>query len=69
MSLRTRVRELTALVLLLPALSFAATDIAVTEAHRAQIEKVRADLAAQVQLQAYDLLDELVYRIDEGMAA
>jgi hypothetical protein len=34
---------------------------AVREAQRAQLETLRAEVAAQLQLQAYDLLDELVY--------
>ncbi|HEX5751624.1 MAG TPA: hypothetical protein VFZ09_35710 [Archangium sp.] len=33
----------------------------VAEAQRAQMEKLRAEVAGQIQLQAYDLLDELVY--------
>lgn len=33
----------------------------VTDEQRAQLESLRAEVAAQIQLQAYDLLDELVY--------
>lgn len=33
----------------------------VTEEQRAQLESLRGEIAAQIQLQAYDLLDELVY--------
>lgn len=33
----------------------------VTEARRAQLESLRAQVAGQIQLQAYDLLDELVF--------
>ena len=33
----------------------------VTDAQRAQLEALRAKVAAQIQLQAYDLLDELVF--------
>lgn len=36
-------------------------DPKVAEAQRAQMEKLRAEVAGQIQLQAYDLLDELVY--------
>ncbi|MET0404519.1 MAG: hypothetical protein ABW123_19050 [Cystobacter sp.] len=45
---------------LLSSSSWAATP-KVTEAQRAQMEKLRAEVAGQIQLQAYDLLDELVY--------
>ncbi len=33
----------------------------VAEQQRAQMEKLRGEIASQLQLQAYDLLDELVY--------
>ena len=36
-------------------------DSAVADAQRAQIEALRGQVAAQIQLQAYDLLDELVF--------
>jgi hypothetical protein len=45
---------------LLPAPALAA-DAAVTDAQRAQIEALRGQVASQIQLQAYDLLDELVF--------
>ncbi len=38
-----------------------AADTAVQQAQRAQLESLRAEVAAQLQLQAFDLLDELVY--------
>jgi hypothetical protein len=41
--------------------SWAAASPEVAEAQRAQMEKLRAEVAGQIQLQAYDLLDELVY--------
>ncbi|QRO00835.1 hypothetical protein JRI60_18270 [Archangium violaceum] len=41
--------------------SWAAVAPEVAEAQRAQMEKLRAEVAGQIQLQAYDLLDELVY--------
>ncbi|WP_375764914.1 hypothetical protein NR798_24665 [Archangium gephyra] len=41
--------------------SWAAADPEIAEAQRAQMEKLRAEVAGQIQLQAYDLLDELVY--------
>jgi len=43
----------------LPAGAFA--DDASTVARKAQIEMLRAEVAGQIQLQAYDLLDELVF--------
>jgi hypothetical protein len=51
--------SLIAALALLPASSLAASS-AVTEAQKAQIEELRGQVAAQIQLQAYDLLDELV---------
>jgi hypothetical protein len=47
-------------VLLMPGLAHAA-DIETKDAEEEQLEEVRGDLASQIQLQAYDLLDELVY--------
>jgi hypothetical protein len=41
--------------------SWAAASPEVAEAQRAQMEKLRAEVAGQIQLQAYDLIDELVY--------
>ena len=38
-----------------------ADEASITEAQRAQLETLRGEIAAQLQLQAYDLLDELVY--------
>jgi hypothetical protein len=38
-----------------------AADSAVADAQRAQIEALRGQVASQIQLQAYDLLDELVF--------
>lgn len=37
------------------------SDSALVDAQRAQVEAVRGEVAAQIQLQAYELLDELVY--------
>lgn len=45
---------------LLPLVARAA-DSATVEAQRAQVEALRKEVAGQLQLQAYDLLDELVY--------
>lgn len=45
----------------LPGLSARAAESAVAGEHRAQVESVRAEVAAQIQLQAYDLLDDLVF--------
>lgn len=47
------------LALLLPLT--AAADPAVLDAQRAQVETLRQEVAGQIQLRAYDLLDELVY--------
>jgi hypothetical protein len=52
------------LLALLPAHAFA-EDPAVSEAQKAQIEELRAQIANQIQLQAYDLLDELVFEWTE----
>ncbi len=46
---------------LLSSSSWAAADPRIAEAQRAQMEKLRAEVAGQIQLQAYDLLDELVH--------
>ena len=47
--------------LLLTSAMARAEDPAVVAAQQAQVESLRAEVAGQVQLQAYDLLDELVY--------
>ena len=47
-------------VALLPLSAFAA-DEDLIDAQKAQVEALRADIAGQIQLQAYDLIDELVY--------
>lgn len=47
-------------LVVLPDAALAATPV-ISEAQRAQMETLRAEIAAQVQLQAFDLLDELVY--------
>jgi hypothetical protein len=51
------------LSLILAVLSTAAVaaEPTITEAQQAQLEALRAEIAAQIQLQAYDLLDELVF--------
>lgn len=41
--------------------SVASAQSPVTDEQRAQLESLRGEVAAQIQLQAYDLLDELVY--------
>jgi hypothetical protein len=38
-----------------------AAEPTITEAQQAQLEALRGEIAAQIQLQAYDLLDELVF--------
>lgn len=43
------------------ALPAAAQDATVVEARRVQLEALRAEVAAQIQLQAFDLVDELIY--------
>lgn len=48
-----------------PALA-TAQDVSLLEARRAQIEALRAEVASQLQLQAYDLLDELVFQWAEA---
>src|SRR5688500_18378594 len=48
------------LVALLPA-SASAAELDPKESQRAQVETLRAEVAGQLQLQAYDLLDELVF--------
>jgi hypothetical protein len=50
-----------ALTRALPPAPARAADPAVAEAQRAQIEALRGQVASQIQLQAYDLLDELVF--------
>ncbi|MBX5484773.1 MAG: hypothetical protein IRZ16_23360 [Myxococcaceae bacterium] len=44
-----------------PASAHADADTGITDAQKAQLEQLRAKIASQIQLQAYDLLDELVY--------
>jgi len=51
---------LSLLLVLLPAAGVAA-DSTISDAQRAQLEALRGEIAAQIQLQAYDLLDELVF--------
>ncbi|HCF60034.1 MAG TPA: hypothetical protein DFS52_18825 [Myxococcales bacterium] len=46
---------------LLPALALGAPDPEVVAARQAQLEALRGQVAGQIQLQAYDLLDELVF--------
>jgi hypothetical protein len=41
--------------------SAAAEDSSLTESQKVQLEEVRAEIAAQVQFQAYTLLDELIF--------
>ncbi|MBS1149353.1 MAG: hypothetical protein H6Q89_1051 [Myxococcaceae bacterium] len=48
------------LIAVLPASALAA-DLEAKEAQRAQLEALRTEVAGQLQLQAYDLLDELVF--------
>lgn len=52
-------RRALALLALLPASAWAQSPV--TDEQRAQLESLRGEVAAQIQLQAYDLLDELVY--------
>ncbi len=61
-STRPRARRwlLAAVASVLPATAVAA-ETELTDAQRAQLETLRGEVAAQIQLQAYDLLDELVY--------
>ncbi len=49
------------LAMLVSSVAFANPDPKTPDAQRAQIEAVRAEIAAQIQLQAYDLIDELVF--------
>ncbi len=49
-----------ALVLLIPSFALAA-ELDPKESQREQLEKLRTEVAGQIQLQAYDLLDELVF--------
>lgn len=51
--------------MLLVAVPALAADPALADAQRAQVESMRAELARQLQLQAYDLLDELVFELGE----
>ncbi|MGI5863819.1 MAG: hypothetical protein ACOX6T_17430 [Myxococcales bacterium] len=46
---------------LLPAVALGAPDPEVVAARQAQLEALRGQVAGQIQLQAYDLLDELVF--------
>ena len=45
-----------------------AADVDVTEAQKAQLEALRGEVANQIQLEGYDLLDELVYQWTEQPA-
>ncbi len=56
-----RIALLSMMITMVPLSARAAPDPAIAEAQRAQMEKLRAEVAGQIQLQAYDLLDELVY--------
>lgn len=56
-----RALPLLALVLALALPPAAWAQSPVTEQQRAQLETLRAEVAAQIQLQAYDLVDELVW--------
>jgi len=47
--------------LLASAPALAGADASATDAERLQMETLRAEIASQLQLQAYDLVDELVY--------
>jgi hypothetical protein len=51
---------LSLLLAVLPA-AVVAAEPTITEAQQAQLEALRGEIAAQIQLQAYDLLDELVF--------
>jgi hypothetical protein len=51
---------LSLILVVLPA-TVAAADSTISEAQQAQLEALRGEIAAQIQLQAYDLLDELVF--------
>ena len=52
-------------LLFVPSASAMAQELLITEAQRAQVEALRSEVAGQIQLQAYDLLDELVYGWNE----
>ena len=47
--------------LLISSISAHADDAALTEMQKLQLEQLRAQMASDVQLRAYELLDELVY--------
>lgn len=51
---------LSLLLVVLPT-AVAAADSTLSDAQQAQLEALRGEIAAQIQLQAYDLLDELVF--------
>lgn len=51
---------LSLLLVVLPTAAMA-EDSPISDAQRAQLEALRGEIAAQIQLQAYDLLDELVF--------
>lgn len=53
-----RALAIACLIAVLPATAWARP---VTEEQRAQLERLRGEIAGQIQLQAFDLLDELVY--------
>jgi hypothetical protein len=55
-----RAAFLSLLLFVLPA-TVAAADSTISEAQQAQLEALRGEVAAQIQLQAYDLVDELVF--------
>ncbi len=56
------VRSLAAAALLLSTVAHAAAPDDPGDSFQKELEEARAEVAAQLQLQAYDLLDELVYR-------
>ncbi len=60
-----RAAVLLAAALILAPASARADQPSVVDAQRAQIEALRGQVAAQIQLQAYDLLDELVFGWNE----
>lgn len=55
------VKRALAIVALLAVPAVASAQSPVSDEQRAQLESLRGEVAAQIQLQAYDLLDELVY--------
>lgn len=59
--MRTALLTCLLLAALAPLSARADADQSVKDAQRAQLERLRAEIADQIQLQAYDLLDELVY--------